>query len=47
MIGRSCRRFGLCKGSVYVITAFESDDMTSGGKDYLRRNDNRGDIDEG
>jgi hypothetical protein len=46
MVGRSCRRFGLCKGKVYVKSGMETLDKT-GGKEYLARNDDIFDEDEG
>ncbi len=47
MVGRSCRRFGLCKGKVYVKSQFASDDINEGGELYLRRFENNLDADEG
>jgi len=47
MVGRSCRRFGLCKGAAYILSLIASEDITSGGKDYLQRFDNQYDEDEG
>ena len=46
MVGRSCRRFGLCKGKVYVNSGIETLGWT-GGKEYLKRNDDQYDNDEG
>lgn len=47
MVGRSCRRFGLCKGKVYVLSQFAGEDITEGGEQILRRNENNLDTDEG
>ncbi len=47
MVGRSCRRFGLCKGSCYIVSNFTSEDITTGGKEHLQRNDNNYELDEG
>ena len=46
MVGRSCRRFGLCKGNVYVVSGTYTPDLT-GGKEYLERNDNQRHIHDG
>jgi len=34
MVGRSCRRFGLCEGKVYVMSGLPGD---KGGRQYLDR----------
>ena len=48
MVGRSCRRFGLCTGSVYVVSLLaDSNDITTGGKQYLQRFDDQFDLDQG
>jgi hypothetical protein len=47
MIGRSCRRFGLCKGKVYVYSQFAGEDINEGGEAHLRRYENNLDADEG
>jgi hypothetical protein len=39
MVGRSCRRFGLCVGRVYVLSESEVESMFKGGKDHLQRGD--------
>jgi hypothetical protein len=35
MVGRSCRRFGLCVGKVYILSGSQTQNMFSGGKDHL------------
>ncbi len=47
MVGRSCRRFGLCRGKVYVKSSYAGEDINDGGELYLRRNENNMDTDEG
>ena len=46
MVGRSCRRFGLCEGKVYVVSHLETDNH-AGGKQYLQRDENAFHEDEG
>lgn len=46
MVGRSCRRFGMCKGTVYVKSGWPSIDL-AGGKNYLNRDQDAYDVNEG
>lgn len=47
MVGRSCRRFGLCVGKVYINSRMQTESMNSGGKDLLLSREVNWSKDEG